>query len=96
MIVVRRLVWDPWNVAHIARHGVTPDEAEEVCHGAPVTSTTHHDRLRVIGPTQAGRMLTVILDSEPDQVDVYYPVSARPASRKERRRYTELTGGGPA
>ena len=33
MIVIRRLVWDTWNIVHIARHDVVPDEVEEVCHG---------------------------------------------------------------
>jgi len=93
MVVIKRLIWDPWNIAHIAHHGVTPDAAEEVCHGDPVTSATHHDRLRVVGPADDGRMLTVILDPELDEVGVYYPVSARPASRKERRRYHDLKAG---
>lgn len=92
MLTIRRLIWDPGNVAHIDRHSVTPDEVEQVCHGHPVTSVTHHDRLRVVGPTQAGRMLTVILDPEPEP-DVYYPVTARPASRQECRRYQEVQGG---
>ncbi len=34
MIVIRRLIWDSWNVAYIARHEVTSDEVEEVCHGS--------------------------------------------------------------
>jgi len=93
MIIVRRLIWDPGNVAHIALHAVTPDEVEEVCHSEPITSATHHGRLRVVGPTRAGRMLTVILDPEPDQDGVYYPVTARPASRKERRGYQQAKGG---
>ena len=33
MIVIRRLIWDSWNITHIARHDVTPDEVEDVCHG---------------------------------------------------------------
>ncbi|MCL4544783.1 MAG: hypothetical protein M1118_09355 [Chloroflexi bacterium] len=44
------------------------------------------------GPTLLGRMLTVILDPEPEP-DVYYPVTARPASRQERRHYQETRGG---
>ena len=30
---IRGFVWDDENVAHIARHGVTPDEVEEVLVG---------------------------------------------------------------
>jgi hypothetical protein len=35
-VEVRRLVWDAWNVPHIARHDVTPDEVEAACHAQPV------------------------------------------------------------
>ena len=91
MLVVL-LIWDPWNVAHNARHEVTPDEVEEVCHDDPMTSATYEGRLRVIGQTLAGRMLTVIL--APRNGDgTYYTVTARSASRKERRFYSESQGG---
>jgi uncharacterized DUF497 family protein len=90
-IYVRELQWDEWNVAHIALHDVTPDEVEDVCRRSPVTSETYEDRIRAIGPTTGDRMLTVIL--APKGLGVYYPVTARPASRKERRVYQELRGG---
>jgi uncharacterized DUF497 family protein len=88
MLSVRRLIWDAWNVAHIARHRVIPEEVEEVCHDKPVTSETYKGRLRVVGLTRSGRILTVILAPTPD-ADVYYPITARPADRKERRNYQE-------
>lgn len=90
MILVRLLIWDTSNVAHIARHEVVPEEVEQVCHGDFVSSETYNGRIRVIGATNAGRMLTVIL--APQGRGVYYPVTARPASLKERRRYRELKG----
>ncbi len=82
MIFLRRLVWDSWNVAHIARHEVTPGEVEEVCHGEYIVRQTYDDRLLLIGPTLSGRILAVILDPT-KKAGVYYPVTARPASRKE-------------
>jgi uncharacterized DUF497 family protein len=88
MLSVHRLIWDAWNVAHIARHHVTPDEVEEVCHDEPETHATYNGRLRVVGLTQSGRILTVIL-APTDTAGVYYPVTARPADRKERRTYRE-------
>ena len=78
-------------MAHIARHRVIWQEVEEACFIAPMFSQTYMGRLRVIGPTHTGRMLTVILD--PEGEGVYYPVTARPGSRKERRRYREARGG---
>jgi uncharacterized protein len=91
MLHIRRLIWDPGNIAHVARHDVTVDEVEEVCHGDPVALRSYLARIVLIGPTQARRMLAVVL--EPEGEDVYYPVTARPASRKERRYYQGQKGG---
>jgi len=43
-------------------------------------------RSLVFGPTRAGRMLTVVLDPT-EAAGVYYVVTARPASRRERAIY---------
>lgn len=88
---VRSLTWDSWNVPHIARHAVTPDEVEEVCHGPFVTLTGYAERILVLGPTAAGRMLVAVL--EPVEPEVYYVITARPASRKERRYYLAQSEG---
>ncbi|MBI2940112.1 MAG: BrnT family toxin [Chloroflexi bacterium] len=80
-------------MAHIAHHQVSPEEVEEVCHGQPMTSATYQGRIRVVGPTSAGRMLTVILAPRGQEQGVYYPVTARPASRRERRIFQDRQGG---
>lgn len=89
MVKIKKLVWDEWNIKHISRHDVIPNEVEEVCQGDPVFRSSYKGRKLVIGPTKSGRMVTVALDPEPDLVDIYYPVTAHPASKKERRRYKE-------
>jgi uncharacterized protein len=91
MIFIRRLVWDSWNVVHIARHEVTPDEVEEVCHGEHIARQTYDERLFLIGPTLSGRMLVVILGPT-NKSGIYYPVTARPASKKERNLYKNEMG----
>jgi uncharacterized protein len=91
MVDIRRLRFNDWNIDHIALHGVTPEEVEEACRIAPMFSETYRERLRLIGPTANGRMLTVILG--PEEAGVFYPITARPASRKERRRYQERGSG---
>jgi len=93
MLFIRRLIWDAWNVAHIAHHQVTPEEVEEVCHGDPVVQKGKKGRVLVFGPTGSRRMLTIVLDPE-DGPGVYDPVTARPASRRERAIYTSEKGGG--
>lgn len=87
MLVIRRLIWDSWNVAHIARHQVNPEEVEEICHTDPVVQQGDKGRSLVFGQTKSGRMLTVVLD--PEGESVYYPVTARPASKRERAIYTQ-------
>jgi uncharacterized DUF497 family protein len=91
MARVRRLLWDPGNVAHIARHAVGPEEVEQACHGEPIVREAYGGRLMLIGPTAADKMLAVVL--EPAGEGTYYPVTARPASRKERRIYATEKGG---
>ena len=88
MIDVKQLVWDSWNVEHMARHGVLPDEVEQVCQRRPFVEHGYSGRLRLIGSTTTHRVLAVIL--APKAIaGVYYPVTARPASRKERRHYQQ-------
>ena len=70
---VERLHWDEWNRDHIAKHAVLPEEAAEVVAGDPLVRETYKQRLPLIGPTLAGRMLTVVLVPVPGQSDVYYP-----------------------
>lgn len=85
MVIVRRLIWDAWNIGHIARHGLTPGEVEEVCHGDHVDRRVKKGRLLLTGPTHENLLVSVVL--APEAQGVYYPVTARPASRKERQRY---------
>jgi len=93
MIVIRRLIWDSWNIAHIDRHDVTPDEVEDVCHGDYITSQTYKGRIRVVGPTSTGRMLAIIL--APCERGTYYAVTAHNANTGEQQRYYELKGRQP-
>lgn len=95
MIHINELLWDEWNVAHIARHGVTSQEVEEVCRAGGMALQGGKGRLVFIGLTNDGRMLAVILGAEPQAGEgVYYPVTARPAARKERQLYRKFVQGG--
>jgi uncharacterized DUF497 family protein len=94
MVRVARLRWTPINAAHIARHGVRINEVEEVVAGERIVEPGHSGRSVLIGPTASGRMLAVVL--EPEGGGVFFPVTARPASRKERRRFETTRGGEPA
>jgi len=91
MLSIRSLIWDNWNVPHIAHHNVVPDEVEEVCFGMYALREGYKGRIMIIGPTKAERMLVVVLDPKEEE-GVYYVVTARPADRKERRIYQEEIG----
>ena len=86
---VERLDWDGWNTEHIAKHGITREQVEEAIAGDTVARATRKNRVLVLGPTQAGRLLAVVLGPVPDEPGAYYTFSARPASRQERRYYRE-------
>ena len=90
MLFIRRLIWDAANVPHIARHGLSLEAIEEVCHGLHIVREGYNGRIMVVGPTAAGRFVAVIL--APRGHDVYYPVTAYPASRRLRRIYEQEKG----
>lgn len=90
MAYVARLIWDAWNVTHIARHSVIPDEVEQLCHSDHIERAAYAGRIMLIGRIPSGRMLSVVLN--PQGHDVYYPVTARDASRSERRLYRSMKG----
>lgn len=76
---VRRLIWEDGNLEHIALHAVTREDVEQVCQRWHLVRATYNERLLVVGTNQIDTMLTVVLAPKGD--DVYYLVTARPASR---------------
>lgn len=63
--------WDDTNHDHIAKHGVRPEEAEDVVRNAedPFPQTIEDDKLVVWGATESGRYLQVIfVIKTPDKV----------------------------
>ncbi len=88
---IDELIWDNWNVEHIADHGVEPEEVEEVCISRRRLvlriglSKRGLKRYQLFGPTDSGRLLTIILDRvQPGQ---FYVVTARDMAEREKKRY---------
>lgn len=92
MPVIQRLIWTRRNDEHIARHGVTRFEVEELRWNAPLLTRAGEIRYRAIGVSDAGRYLTVFLDAR--NGGVYYVVTARDSTDSERRRYRAIRGRG--
>ena len=91
MVFIRRLAWDAWNLEHVLKHSVTPAEVEAACHGRPLEHRqSYKDRFIVIGATETGRIISVILGQVPGAAPgVNYVFTARPSDRKERRFYEQ-------
>lgn len=80
---IEELIWDEWNIEHIKKHNVSVIEVEETC-CQPINSfKSYQDRLIVLGKTKNNRLLTLVLIKQ--NKGVYYLVTARDMSRKERR-----------
>jgi uncharacterized protein len=85
------LIWPAERIDHIARHGVLPEEVEEACFGRPFVQRAKSEGQNpvyyVLGQTDAGRYLFCVIIQFPDGKG--YPVTARPMTNKEQRRYKQ-------
>lgn len=90
--------WDEFNTAHIAQHGVAPEQVEEVYYGeAPLPtlaarvsarwpSKSREARYRLWGTDAAGTLLEVIV-APYGEFGVWRCVTAYPMSKAARRVY---------
>lgn len=81
--------WDEHNAAHIARHGVTPDEAEEAMQaqrrlGMAAYQVDAERRYRLLSSTEEGRVLVIVFIR---RGRAWRVISARDATAAERRHY---------
>lgn len=87
--------WDDANKPHVAEHGVTPEEAEQVILNRPVDLGTElrggEPRMAQIGETNYGRVLVVISTTAGKRIRV---VTAWPANKNYRRYFASLKRSG--
>ena len=87
--------WDASNQSHIARHHVTPEEAEQVVSGGslPLESEERggEERHTELGETADGRLLIVVWTWRGRQIRV---VTAFPANRKWHALWRRIQEGG--
>jgi uncharacterized DUF497 family protein len=87
---ITELDWDEENLRHIQRHGVSPDEVEEVLFLKPWVRRTRQDRYLGLGQALSGRYLLVVFE--------YLghgrarTVTAREQDRRERWAYVDWMG----
>lgn len=70
-----QFVWDDANIGHIAKHEVSPEEAEEAILGNPMEfgfdkSVLGEDRWSYLGETAEGRILYVVISMRGERIRV--------------------------
>ncbi len=87
--------WDEQNTEHLARHQISPEEAEQVVLNRPVELGSElrngEERVAQIGETDAGRVLTVISTMTGEKIRV---VTAWPANKKYQRYFLSMKRNG--
>lgn len=88
--------WDEANIAHIARHGVRPKEAEEVffdknnVQDKDIEHSIAEERFLIIGKTKKGRLLYQTFTVRGNKIRV---ISSRDINKKEVQIYEKETSG---
>lgn len=86
MHTISRIRWTDAAITHVARHGVHPEEVEEVCFsGDPLIRSGREGLHYVLGQTDGGRYLFIVVrEARPGEVRI---VTAREMDTKERAYY---------
>ncbi len=77
--------WDHGNIDHIAEHDVMPEEVEEACYNRPLVFRTRQEKYCVLGRSDSGRYLSVIIALA--NKGVIRVITARDMSEAERQRF---------
>lgn len=89
---VTGLLWDDFNQEHVARHGVSTSDVEDVAVGpgrVVVVSDEHRPgRREFYGVTRTGRPVVAVTEA-PTAAGLAYVVTARPMTAKEWRAVEE-------
>ncbi len=85
-ITITQLMWDDWNIDHIARHNVVPEEVElSLSDPQAIFLQAKQGRLMILGLAKK-RLITTVLNAQ-ETIGLYYVITARDMSKKERAFY---------
>lgn len=86
--VFGEVMWTEDSETHIARHNVTPLEVEQVLYSQPRLAVSgRDDTTEVLGQTDAGRRLLVVVTEASDGRD--FVITARDMTDNEKRTFRE-------
>ncbi len=78
--------WDEGNSVHMQlRHGITPEEAEDVFAADPFFRRTKKGHYAAFGPTAGGRYLTIVFEKKAR--GIIRPITGWDMSRSEIQYY---------
>ncbi len=84
--------WDEGNVLHLAlRHGIEPEEAEEVFAIRPLIRKTKQGHYATFGPTRSGRLLVIVFEKRPESM--IRVITGWDMDARERRFYMRSARG---
>lgn len=85
-IIITQLIWDDWNIDHIARHDVAPEEVElSFSDPDAIFLQAKQGRVMILGRANK-RLITTVLNAQEIR-GLYYVITARDMSKKERAFY---------
>ena len=88
-MIINDFIWPQDRVEHIGKHGVEPNEVEEVCFGQSLVRRTKSSGKNpvyyVLGETSVGRHLFCVVIQFPDGKG--FPITAREMTDREKKRY---------
>lgn len=91
---ISTIIWPAERIEHIARHNITPEEFEDVCFGHSlvlrVKAQGPNPAYQIFGQTEFGEYILCFVVAMPEGVG--YPITARPMTLKEVRRYKQWRG----
>lgn len=94
-IEVAQIVWDEINKEHIwSKHRLSQDAVEQAIRSkTSIAIKLANGRILLIGMTEKGKLISVIISPKDVARTIWYPVTARVASRKERDLFNLDRGG---
>lgn len=85
-IKIQKIIWDEWNTEHIKKHGVIIEEVNEAAKNVIYHKKAKENRYLATGRS-GKRIISMVVKRQ--EKTIYYLVTARDASKKERKKLYE-------
>jgi len=90
-VFISEFEWDEGNILHLElRHGISPEEAEQVFAIDPIFRKTKKGHYSAFGPTLNDRLLVIIFEIK--SKGIIRPITGWDMNRSEKRFYKKNRG----